>query len=59
MRAVGMRPSPSIKRFSCRNGGGFIFVSADFEVDRRVDTMLQEIEHDLLPAIAADLFPEK
>jgi vacuolar-type H+-ATPase subunit E/Vma4 len=39
--------------------GGFIFVSADFEVDQTLDTMLKEIEHDLLPAIAADLFPGK
>jgi len=39
--------------------GGFIFVSTDFEVDRTLDTMLNEIEHDLLPAIAADLFSGK
>ncbi len=39
--------------------GGFIFVGADFEVDQTVDTLLKEIEHDLLPAIAADLFQEK
>ena len=39
--------------------GGFIFVSADFEVDQTLDTMLNEIEHDLLPAIAADLFSGK
>jgi vacuolar-type H+-ATPase subunit E/Vma4 len=39
--------------------GGFIFASADFEVDQTLETILKEIEHDLLPAIAADLFPEK
>jgi len=39
--------------------GGFIFVSTDLEVDRTLDTMLNEIEHDLLPAIAADLFSGK
>ena len=39
--------------------GGFIFVGADFEVDQTVDTLLKEIEHDLLPVIAADLFQEK
>ena len=39
--------------------GGFIFVGTDFEVDQTVDTLLKEIEHDLLPAIAADLFQEK
>jgi V/A-type H+/Na+-transporting ATPase subunit E len=39
--------------------GGFIFVGATFEVDQTLDTILKEIEHDLLPAIAADLFPGK
>ena len=39
--------------------GGFIFVGADFEVDQTVDTLFKEIEHDLLPVIAADLFQEK
>ncbi len=39
--------------------GGFMFVSPDFEVDETLDTVLKEIEHDLLPAIAADLFPGK
>jgi vacuolar-type H+-ATPase subunit E/Vma4 len=39
--------------------GGFIFVSADFEVDQTLGTMLNEIEHDLLPAIAAGLFSGK
>jgi V/A-type H+/Na+-transporting ATPase subunit E len=39
--------------------GGFIFVGADFEVDQTVDTLLKEIEHDLLPVIAADLFQGK
>jgi vacuolar-type H+-ATPase subunit E/Vma4 len=39
--------------------GGFIFVSPDFEVDQTLGTILKEIEHDLLPAIAADLFPGK
>jgi len=38
--------------------GGFIFVSADFEVDQTLDTMLQDIEHDMLPAIASELFPD-
>jgi V/A-type H+/Na+-transporting ATPase subunit E len=37
--------------------GGFIFVSADFEVDQTLDTRLKEVEHELLPSIAADLFP--
>jgi len=37
--------------------GGFIFVSANFEVDQTLNTMLQDIEHDTLPAIASELFP--
>jgi vacuolar-type H+-ATPase subunit E/Vma4 len=37
--------------------GGFIFVSASFEVDQTLDTMLKDIEHDMLPAIASELFP--
>jgi vacuolar-type H+-ATPase subunit E/Vma4 len=36
--------------------GGFIFVSAHFEVDQTLDTMLKDIEHDMLPVIAAGLF---
>ena len=40
-----------------RERGGFIFVSASFEVDQTLDTMLQDIEHDMLPAIASELFP--
>lgn len=39
--------------------GGFIFVSASFEVDQTLNTMLKDIEHELLPAIAAGLFPGK
>ncbi len=38
--------------------GGFIFVSASFEVDQTLDTMLKDIEHDMLPAIASELFQE-
>jgi vacuolar-type H+-ATPase subunit E/Vma4 len=37
--------------------GGFIFVSASFEVDQTLDTMLKDIEHDMLPDIASELFP--
>jgi vacuolar-type H+-ATPase subunit E/Vma4 len=37
--------------------GGFIFVSADFEVDQTLTTLLADIERELLPAIARDLFP--
>jgi V/A-type H+-transporting ATPase subunit E len=44
---------------SLSDRGGFIFVSVQFEVDHTLDTMLKEIEHDLLPAIAADLFARR
>jgi vacuolar-type H+-ATPase subunit E/Vma4 len=37
--------------------GGFIFVSASFEVDQTLDTMLKDIEHDMLPDIASQLLP--
>ena len=37
--------------------GGFIFVTANFEVDQTLDTMLKDIEHDLYPGIASELFP--
>ncbi len=37
--------------------GGFIFISATFEVDQTLNTMIKEIEHNMLPAIAAELFP--
>jgi len=42
-----------------RERGGFIFVSTSFEVDQTLDTMLKDIEHDMLPAIASELFPGK
>jgi V/A-type H+/Na+-transporting ATPase subunit E len=37
--------------------GGFIFVTANFEVDQTLDTMLKDIEHDMYPGIASELFP--
>lgn len=37
--------------------GGFIFVGSTFEVDQTLITILDEIERELLPAIARDLFP--
>ncbi len=37
--------------------GGFIFISVSFEVDQTLDTMLKDIEHNMLPAIASELFP--
>ncbi len=37
--------------------GGFIFVSASFEVDQTLYAMLQDIEHEMLPAVASELFP--
>ena len=38
--------------------GGFIFVSDTFEVDQTVGTLLSDMEHELAPRIAADLFAE-
>jgi len=37
--------------------GGFVFVSPAFEVDQTLATILTEIERELLPTIARDLFP--
>jgi len=39
--------------------GGFIFVSAHFEVDQTLDTILREIEYDMIPVIAERLFQEQ
>ncbi|GMV99731.1 MAG: hypothetical protein AMXMBFR84_08700 [Candidatus Hydrogenedentota bacterium] len=36
--------------------GGFVFVADRFEVDRTLDTVLDEIERELSPGIAAKLF---
>jgi len=47
------RSAPLTKR------GGFIFVSADFEVDQTLDTILREVEYDMLPVIAEKLFQEQ
>ncbi len=38
--------------------GGFIFVSDTFEVDQTVGTLLSDMEHELAPRIAAELFKE-
>ncbi len=37
--------------------GGFIFVSDRFEVDQTLNTMLKDVEHNMLPVIASELFP--
>jgi V/A-type H+/Na+-transporting ATPase subunit E len=36
--------------------GGFVFVSASFEVDQTLDAMLRDVEHEMLPAVASGLF---
>ncbi|MBP8131878.1 MAG: hypothetical protein KA184_20055 [Candidatus Hydrogenedentes bacterium] len=36
--------------------GGFIFVSDTFEVDQTLGTLLSELEHEMAPQIAAELF---
>jgi vacuolar-type H+-ATPase subunit E/Vma4 len=39
--------------------GGFIFVSAHFEVDQALDTILRKIEYDTIPVVAERLFQEQ
>lgn len=39
--------------------GGFIFVAADFEVDQTLGTVLDAIRHEMVPEIAAELFPRE
>jgi vacuolar-type H+-ATPase subunit E/Vma4 len=36
--------------------GGFVFVGASFEVDQTLEAMLKDIEHEMLPAVASELF---
>lgn len=36
--------------------GGFLFVSEDFEVDQTLATLLADIEHEMAPSIAAEVF---
>lgn len=38
--------------------GGFVFVSDTFEVDQTVDTLLKDMEHELAPRIAAEIFQD-
>lgn len=38
--------------------GGFVFLGPDFEVNQSLRTILADIEHDLLPVIAKELFAE-
>jgi V/A-type H+-transporting ATPase subunit E len=38
--------------------GGFVFVGIDFEVDQTLGTLLADLEHELSPAIAAELFKQ-
>ena len=49
---IGLDPSAPLPERGC-----FIFVSVSFEVDQTLGTMLKDIEHDMLPAIASVLFP--
>ncbi len=36
--------------------GGFVFISAEYEVDQTLSTMLKDIEKEMLPVIAKKLF---
>jgi vacuolar-type H+-ATPase subunit E/Vma4 len=58
MNKGGDRPYITIDETdSLRDRGGFIFLGPDFEIDQTLSTILGEIEHELLPGIAAELFP--
>lgn len=37
--------------------GGFIFIGPDFEIDQTLSAILAQIEHEMLPGIAVELFP--
>lgn len=36
--------------------GGFVFVTKEFEIDRTLATLLLDLEHEMLPVIAGELF---
>lgn len=38
--------------------GGFVYVSGTFEVDQTVGTLLADMEHELAPRIAAEIFQD-
>lgn len=38
--------------------GGFVFISTEFELDQTLKTIMDEIERELLPVIARELFSE-
>ena len=54
-----MQESPLMKVLHYRSVAASSLWAPTSKWIRHVDTMLKEIEHDLLPAIAADLFPGK
>lgn len=37
--------------------GGFVFIGAEYEVDQTLSAMLKDIEKEMLPVIAKELFP--
>ncbi len=36
--------------------GGFLFLAPSYEVDQTLDTLVQELQHELAPQLAADIF---
>ena len=36
--------------------GGFVFITDAFEVDQTLDTIFADLEHELSPGLAAELF---
>jgi vacuolar-type H+-ATPase subunit E/Vma4 len=46
------------REYSLPERGGFIFISAEFEIDQTLKTIMDEIERELLPVIARELFSQ-
>jgi vacuolar-type H+-ATPase subunit E/Vma4 len=44
--------------YPLNNRGGFVFAGANFEIDQTLGTMLKDIEQEMLPVIAKELFSE-
>ena len=46
------------REYSLPERGGFIFIGAEFEIDQTLKTIMDEIERELLPVIARELFSQ-
>ena len=36
--------------------GGFLFIASSYEVDQTLDTLVQELQHELAPGLASEIF---